>query len=194
MNFQDDINELSVEIANDYPGWEFKSGMFKNRELQHSTQIFDPFWHFRTKSFAPSFGLHNLRVKKLWEKLVGKPKSEKTFWSGMFDKEDRQYRIHLLDSSTPLLKAEVELRKAFDLAIDLIAKTYNLSSEEALFRDLPKFWEQKHYLDDVCTKYFIAKMTYGETHEASKYLEDQIETARPKRKRDIEKVIYKLNH
>lgn len=67
-----DIYEICTEVAEEFPGWRFLSGRFKNGSLKHSDLIIDPGFFFERgfTNLQPTIWVRNKRCETLCEKVL----------------------------------------------------------------------------------------------------------------------------
>ncbi|MFP3550582.1 hypothetical protein SB861_07685 [Paraburkholderia sp. SIMBA_049] len=71
--FKSDVFDICDRVAEEFPGWEFKSGQFVNKALRHSVLIVHMGFGFKqgTTMVAPSMSIDNKRANKLTRQLLG---------------------------------------------------------------------------------------------------------------------------
>lgn len=61
-----DVKEFCVRLAGEYPGWEYKASVFKNKTLKHSEIWIDTGWVLHL-SAMPSVIVYNKSVNKIFK-------------------------------------------------------------------------------------------------------------------------------
>jgi len=73
MAFKKEVYEVCEMVANEFPGWKFVSGNFKNISMKHSDLIVSPSFSF-DHGFAnlqPCVMINHKRSNKLYKKIIG---------------------------------------------------------------------------------------------------------------------------
>jgi hypothetical protein len=73
MTFKNTMYQICETIAEEFPEWPFKSGVFKNKSLKHSDLMISPSFYFDRGDTAiqPSIRINNKKVSKLSNILLG---------------------------------------------------------------------------------------------------------------------------
>lgn len=196
VNRTKQIELLCKEIVQDYDGWEYTAKVFKNKLKVHTNKVIAPRWSGSSVSVSaePTVGFYNKKIEKIW-KLTGKPSRDYTQFLRIMNPEDSrlQYRKRIKDIQAD--GAEGYIREVLDIGIRMLEENWNFSSEENLLRNLPiddptlPKGEAMLLDGDLGTRYCIAKMLLGDFDYIERFYRDEIETPRPKRKSDLEKLI-----
>jgi hypothetical protein len=186
---KDEIINLCKFIAQDYPGWEFSAGAFKNKkEMKHSVKIVAPTWSFSPGSalMQPVAGFLHKEAGKVIKHIYGEP-FDLTSWVRL-DGLNRDYvggiRFYDIESD----KAEDVIRKMFDEGLSVLDKYYDFSSEENLLKSAPKDIEGQFGV-----QYCIMMAILGDYDFVLKYRNNEIKTDAPKAYDDISEVIRYFN-
>ncbi|WP_215398954.1 hypothetical protein [Rheinheimera oceanensis] len=186
---KDEIINLCKLIVQDYPGWEFSAGAFKNKkELKHSVKIVDPTWSFSPGSalMQPVAGFLNKEAGKVIKHIYGEP-FELTSWVRL-ESLNRDYvggiRFYDIESD----KAEDVIRQMFDEGLSVLDKYYDFSSEENLLRSAPKNIEGQFGV-----QYCIMMAILGDYDFVRKYRSNEIKTDIPKLMNRIDEVMRYFN-
>ncbi|WP_076412718.1 hypothetical protein [Shewanella sp. UCD-KL12] len=178
-----EVLALCKKIALDYEGWDFTAGAFKDKRLKHTIKLVDPLWSFSPGSALaqPIAGVANKKVDKIYKESV-----TKTDWTHrvrhkkFFEGYVAGFRIYDLVADD----AEARIRKILDEGIELLNKTYDFSSEEALLRSIPFEIEQVSGVKNCIIQGYL-----GNTEFIRKYYNEEVETEYPKRLDDVKKVM-----
>jgi hypothetical protein len=186
---KDEIINLCKLIAQDYPGWEFSAGAFKNKkDLTHSVKIVAPAWTFSPGSalMQPVAGFLHKEANKVIKYIYGEP-FDITSWIRM-DSLHKDYvgGIRFYDIEND--KAEEIIRKMLEEGFAILDKYYDFSSEENLLRSAPREIEGQFGV-----QYCIMMAILGDYDFVLKYRRDEIETEIPKLMDRIDKVIDYFN-
>ncbi|BFM48198.1 hypothetical protein [Marinomonas sp. THO17] len=179
------IELLCKEIANDYEGWEYSAKTFKDKRLKHTDKVIIFRWTGSSISVSsqPIVGILNKKIELVW-KILNKGKTDRTQFLRIMrpgsDVHPHRNRITDLEKDN----AEEYIREVLDIGIRMLDENWDFSSEEALLRNLPGLLE-----DDLGTRYCIAQMLLGDFDYIERFYNDEIETIRPKRKKDLETII-----
>lgn len=187
------IDQLCKKIASDYEGWEYVAKAFKNKELPHTLKVIDFSWSGSSVSIAsqPVVGIINKRVERIW-KRTGKVSGWTQFLKIMKPESNIQpYRNRIKDLQQD--NAEGYIREVLDIGISMLENNWDFSSEESLLWHLPVEKWPVMLEEDLGTRYCIAKMLVGDFKYIEDYYRDEIETVRPKRKADLEKIMASIS-
>lgn len=189
---------LCKDIADDYPGWEYSEKAFKYKELKYVAKIIDFGWVGSPISVSaqPIVAIVDKKVEKIW-KYVGKGTGWTQFIRIMNPGNPKlQYRIRVKDLEAD--NAEGYIRNVLNIGIRMLEENWDFSNEENLLKNLPvddpTMPEMKGRLleDDLGPRYCIARMLLGDFDYIGRFYRDEIETIRPKRKGDLEKLIARI--
>jgi hypothetical protein len=193
------IELLCKDIAKDYDGWEYAAKKFQNKLLKHTDKIIIPRWTGSPISISsqPIVGIYNKKIEKIW-RYTGKSKGDWSQFLRIMNPENQklQYRARIKDLVTD--NAEDYIRDVLNIGIRMLEENWDFSSEENLLHNLPiddpTFPYRKNGLleDDLGTRYCIARMLLGDFEYIQRFYNDEIETIRPKRKNDLEKLMANL--
>lgn len=152
MTFKTDIYDLCKRVVTDFSGWKFTSeGLFKKTTLKHSDLVIHPGFYFSgglCTTVAPGVWVANKKVNKLAKLLIGRdllPVSIMNFQiayeryrgTGSIGYIFAQKADPWIPGFITLNEAEPYLREVLSDGIALIERYFDLSSEEALLRNLP---------------------------------------------------------
>jgi len=167
--FKSDVFEICGLVAEEFPGWEFKSGQFVNKTLKHSTLIVHLGFGFKqgTTMVTPSISIDNKRANKLTKQLLGL--SRDTSLVNMISiyhllpnrleyvslvpmiVDDKDALINFAKRTGTEASGLLSLAESYDLflsilkdAIWFIESHYDLSSEGALLKALPPKYTTRH--------------------------------------------------
>ena len=203
------IIELCKRIAEDYDGWEYTAGMFKSKQLKHSTITMNPCWSFSSLRALsqPLTLVLNKTIDELEKKILSNPAG---YTSGVFhqnamriaerkDKElvrlfrsekrtlypdymrSREIRDEHLESG----EAEARIRLDMDICMEIVEKRYSYASDEQTFLEqLPLEIE-----GILGFQYCLVRAYLGDFQYVLDYRADKIETICPKRHDEVDKVI-----
>lgn len=195
------IELLCKEIAKDYEGWEYtpSAKAFKYKSLQYVDKMVEFGWTGSPISVSaqPVVIISNKKIEKIWRAYIGKTLGWTQFLRIMNpEKPKLGYRARIKDLKAD--NAEGYIRDVLNIGIRMLEENWDFSSEENLLRNLPvndpTMPETKGRLleDDLGTRYCIARMLLGDFEYIERFYRDEIETVRPKRKGDIEKLLAHL--
>ena len=193
------IELLCKEIAQDYDGWEYSAKAFKNKCHKHTEMIVDMLWTGSPISISsqPVVIVSNKKIEKIWKKYIVRSVGWTQFLRIMNPENPKlQYRARINDLKAD--NAEGYIRDVLNIGIRMLEENWDFSSEENLLRNLPlddpTMPARKNQLleDDLGTRYCIAKMLLGDFDYIGRFYRDEIETMRPKRKGDLEKLIARI--
>jgi len=181
-----DAIELCKKIANDYDGWEFISGNFKNKKLKHT----DVLLHLGLSvsagrgSIEPSVRVLNKKIKLLEKKITNEKPLDCTSLIRHADfEEDYDFhseRFYTLEDG----KAEKVIRHALDVAIEIFEQYYNYTDEREFLENLPVKVD-----GPLAVQYCLVRAYLGDLDYVRDYKLEKIESIRPKRHADIDKII-----
>ncbi len=193
------IEQLCKDIAQDYDGWEYAAKKFQNKLLKHTDKVIIPRWTGSPISISsqPIVGIYNKKIEEIW-RYTGKSKWDWTQFLRIMNPENPklQYRARIKDLKAD--NAEGYIRDVLNIGIRMLEENWDFSSEENLLRNLPlddpTMPARKNQLleDDLGTRYCIAQMLLGDFDYIERFYRDEIETIRPKRKGDLEKLIARI--
>ncbi|MEH6450876.1 MAG: hypothetical protein V7765_19580 [Oleispira sp.] len=181
-----DAINLCKEIANDYDDWEFTAGNFKNKRFKHTDIILDLGLSVSSGagSIEPSTEVLNKKIKLLDKKIVHeKPLTYTSFIRHASFEESYDFnteRFYTLDDG----KAEKVIRHALDVSIEILEKHYNYTDEHEFLENLPVMVD-----GPLAIQYCLVRAYLGDLDYVRDYKLEKIESIRPKRHADIDKVI-----
>ncbi|MDB0569083.1 hypothetical protein AB6Q13_23865 [Ralstonia solanacearum] len=169
MAFKSDLHEIFCEIADEFPGWVFSSGQFKNKTLKHTDLIIHLGLGFDggVTPVNPSINVINKRLSRLCKSIFGvdgyasivslqtvahtlqyTPEKLRTgFWVA----QDRAEFLALgqaspavEDVTLDLIQARSALIATMKDGISFVESHYDLGGEDALLRGLPAKYETRH--------------------------------------------------
>ncbi len=182
-----DVLDLCKKIALDYNGWDFIAGAFKDKRQKHTVRMVNPCWSFSSGSALaqPAAIIVNKKVDKIYTELVGESNwthfiSHKEFYNDYV----AGYRLYDLVADN----AEIRIRRMLDEGIELLDKTYDFSSEQALLKSIPFETEQ---VDGVIN--CIIQGCLGNYDFIKQYYNEDIETEYPKDLVDVKKIMEYFN-
>lgn len=186
-----DAIELCKKIANDYDGWEFIGVNFKNKELKHTDIILDLGLSVAAGrgSIEPSTEALNKNIKLLDKKIVHEKPLDYTSFIRHADFEENydfhSERFYTLEDG----KAEKVIRHALDVSIEIFEQYYNYTDEREFLENLPVKVD-----GPLAVQYCLVRAYLGDLDYVRDYKLEKIESIRPKRHADIDKIIeyYKI--
>ncbi|MDB0573863.1 hypothetical protein LBW59_24270 [Ralstonia solanacearum] len=167
--FKSDLHEICRAVADEFPGWGFSSGQFKNKTLKHTDLIIHLGLGFESgvTPVQPSINVINKRLSKLCKRIFGvdgyasivslqavahtlqyTPEKLRTgFWVA----QDRAGFLALGQASPAVEDVTIDLNQARSAliatmkdGISFIESHYDLDDEGALLRGLPAKYETRH--------------------------------------------------
>ncbi|MHA6910401.1 hypothetical protein ACQUJS_18565 [Ralstonia pseudosolanacearum] len=167
--FKSDIYEICREVADEFSGWEFSSGKFKNKKLKHTDLIVHVGFGFEggATPVQPSIQIINKRVSKLSKGIFGvdgcasmvslqtvahtlkyTPEKLRTGFWVVQDKDEflslGQASQAVEDVTLDMIEARSALIATMKDGISFIENHYDLGSEEDLLRGLPAKYTTRH--------------------------------------------------
>ena len=167
--FKADLFDICEKVANEFPGWTFASGQFKDKTLKHTEVIVHLGFGFErgTTPLQPSVTINNKRARKLSKELLGVERetsivnfqaishslvhTPEPFRLGALIVENKEM-FFAAAKTTPMVESRtLELSEVYPVlvatlrdGISFIQKHYDLSSEEALLKALPPLYTTRH--------------------------------------------------
>ena len=162
--FKENLYAICREVADEFPGWSFTGGDFKNKSVKHTTQIVMLGFGFENgrTPLQPSVWIENRKTLKLYKYLLSYsvPTSILLFQVlanelthmpehlriGAWINQDRQRFLDYVtsigkaqhaDDVLDITEAKPVLRAVLQDGIALIERHYDLSSEENFLKALP---------------------------------------------------------
>jgi hypothetical protein len=186
-----DAIDLCKKIANDYNDWGFIGGNFKNKRLMHTDIILDLGLSVSSGagSIEPSTEVLNKKIKLLDKKIVHeKPLTYTSFIRHADFEESYDFhseRFYTLEDG----KAEKVIRHALDVSIEIFEQYYNYTYESEFMENLPVAVD-----GPLAVQYCLVRAYLGDLDYVRDYKLEKIESIRPKRHADIDKIIeyYKI--
>lgn len=180
-----DLLALCKDIASRYDGCEFSAGKFKLKKMKHSDVVLELFLTYSPGSATidPCTGIINKKIKKLSKEILGYQTRLTSFIRHIdFDKnlDLHSWRFHNVEDG----HTEQVLLKTIDTAFLILDKYYHYNDEESLLRNLPLNYEEVPGV-----YYCLARAILGDYDFIRDYRMDKIETIRPKRYDDIDKIM-----
>jgi hypothetical protein len=185
-----DAIELCKKIANDYDGWEFIGGNFKNKKLKHTDIILDLGLSVSAGrgSIEPSTEALNKKIKLLDKKIVHeKPLAYTSFIRHASFEENYDFHSELFYTLEDG-KAEHVIRHALDVSIEILEKYYNYTDEQEFLENLPVKVD-----GPLAVQYCLVRAYLEDLDYVREYKLEKIESIRPKRHADIDKIIEYYN-
>ena len=141
MSLKSDIEVLCKEIAEDYPGWKYIAGQFKNDNLKHTHRVFDLMWTFRAgeAKLQTRTMLCNKNIISLSNNIFGqKPNfTSVVYHSRYVEGYVRPSAIYSLDDGS----AEKKIRYEMDICMQILKEHYPYDEsidEITLLKKLPE--------------------------------------------------------
>ena len=185
MMKKEEIIDQCKQIAVEYPGWEFSTQAFKNKDLKHSTKLVEPLWSFSpgTALAQPVAGFLHKEFAKIYKKLFGFPAS----WTSRISLEDvyKEYKhtdLRFYDFVAD--RADEKIREFFERGITVIDSNYDFSSEKNLLEKMPVEIEHQSGIS-----YCLVRAYLGDFDYVRRYRNDEIKTEAPKYHDDVDKII-----
>jgi hypothetical protein len=181
-----DVIDLCKKIANDYNNWEFIGGNFKNKRLMHTDIILNLGLSVSAGrgSIAPSTEALNKKIKLLEKKITNeKPLACTSLIRHASFEENYDFnteRFYTLEDG----KAEKVIRHALDVSIEILEKYYNYTDEREFLEKLPVAVDGTFGI-----QYCLVRAYLGDLDYVRDYKLEKIESIRPKRHADIDKII-----
>ncbi|EUC19942.1 UNVERIFIED_ORG: hypothetical protein BDU10_8371 [Burkholderia sp. CF145] len=167
--FKSNVFEICDRVAEEFPGWEFKSGQFVNKTLKHSDLVVHMGFGFKqgTTAVVPSISIDNKRANKLTKQLLGFGRDTSlvnmmsishllTHWPRHLPLiptivDDKDVFLEFAKRTGADASGVLSLTESYDLfrgvlkdAIRFIGSHYDLSSEQALLNALPPKYTTRH--------------------------------------------------
>jgi hypothetical protein len=167
--FKNDVYDICDAVANEFSGWTFASGQFKNKSLKHSDLIVHPGFGFErgTTPLQPSVTVNNKRAIKLSKQLLGVGRATsivnfqviahalvhtpENFRLGALIVEERDAFLTAAKTTPAVQQRTLDIADAYPLlvatmkdGIAFIETHYALLSEEALLKALPPVYTTRH--------------------------------------------------
>ncbi len=160
--FKTKLYEICTEVASEFRGWSFVSGVFKNKSLKHSTLMLSPGFYIIADNtpLQPALVVQHRRSMALFKRLNGyelatsivnfqkipqllhhTPEPVRLCCSIVADKQ-LQFRLvppseQTRDSFVDITEVRPVLRANLADGIALFERLYDFSSEENFLRNLP---------------------------------------------------------
>ena len=176
------------KIAEDYEGWQYVAGIFKNKNLKHTVKIMDPRWGFQPQSvlMQPITIVLNKKIAALKKKIFNRKSS---FTSSVIHNQYVvKYDFHsarIYGDQLQNGQAEKKIRIEMDTCIEILEKQYSYATEENDFlENLP--FEPEGILG---LEYCLVRAYLNDFDFVLDYRANKVETIRPKRYADVDKII-----
>ena len=192
MSLKIKINDLCKLIANDYEGWAYVAGAFKNKHLKFCHLIVDPFWSYASGGALcqPVAGVYIPKLEKLWELTESGYKNRYSLGEKLNKPGEDLITFRKYINNIDEDHGEAYIRQVLDLGIELINQRYDLTSEEALLKNLPDL--PSLYEDDLGVTYCLAHILSGDFDFFLRFYNDEISTIRPKKMDKLERIMAHL--
>jgi len=181
-----DAIELCKKIANDYDGWEYISGNFRNKKLKHTDILLSLGLSVSAGAglIQPSTRALNKKIKLLEKKITNeKPLNFTSLIRHANFEENYDFhsgRFYTLEDG----KAEKVIRHALDVSNEILEKYYNYTDEREFLEKLPVAVDGTFGI-----QYCLVRAYLGDLDYVRDYKLEKIESIRPKRHADIDKII-----
>lgn len=167
--FKSDLYDICDTVANEFSGWKFSAGQFKNKSLRHSDLIVHPGFGFErgTTLLQPSVTVNNKRAMKLSKQLLGAVRETSivnlqvvahtlTYTPahlrlGALIVEEKKAFLTAAKTTPAVEEITLDISEAYPVLIAMmkdgiafIETHYDLASEEALLKALPPLYTTRH--------------------------------------------------
>lgn len=166
--FKTRLFDICNEVASEFPGWSFSSGVFQNKTLKHSTMKISAGFAFRhgNTPFQPAIFIAHKKSMTLYKKLIGYPRHTsivpfpiiaqrlkhmpEDFRTSGWILDDKKTQIALAPPSElprkyllDITEVRPVMRAAMMDGLALIGEFYDFSSEQNFLRNLPPKYETR---------------------------------------------------
>ena len=136
-----DVKEFCVRLAEEYPGWEYKASVFKNKTLKHSEIWIDPGWVLHL-SAEPYVRVFNKSVTKILKEGFQDPYIPKwTARMSILCPEAHNHCMIYQKLVHTLPDAEVYIRDFFERGLDLVERYFSNPDEKEFLAGYPIYGE-----------------------------------------------------
>ncbi|NYH24792.1 hypothetical protein [Paraburkholderia bryophila] len=167
--FKSDLYDICDSVANEFSGWKFSSGQFKNKSLKHSDLIVHPGFGFErgTTPLQPGVTLNNKRAMKLSKELFGAVRETSIvnlqviahtlvhtpahLRLGALIVEEKDAFLTAAKTTPAVEEITLDISEAYPVLVAMmkdgiafIETHYDLGSEEALLKALPPVYTTRH--------------------------------------------------
>ena len=186
-----DVKEFCVRLAGEYPGWEYKASVFKNKTLKHSEIWIDPGWvlHLSAEPYIRVFNKSVSTILREGFQGLYAPNWTTTMPILSPDAHNNVMIYQKLVNALP--EAKIYIRDFFERGLDLIEQYFSNPDEKEFLNGYPiqgKFPipatnEGYEGLGNCLARAVLLDFDYVE-----RFICDDFPTARPIHERDRERV------
>ena len=134
---KNDVKDICLNIASQYPGWEYRSHIFKNRQLSHSERWIDPTWVLHL-SAEPYVEIYNKSVKKIIREMFNnKDKDDVTARMRILSPDAHNNAMIYRELVHSLSDAENYIHDFFKRGLALIEKYFSHEDEKIFLSSYP---------------------------------------------------------
>jgi hypothetical protein len=136
-----DVKEFCIRLAGEYPGWEYKASVFKNKTLKHSEIWIDPGWVLHL-SAMPNVRIFNKSVTKILKEGFQDPHLPKWITRMLILSPDAHNHCMIYQKLVHTLPdAEAYIRDFFERGLDLVERYFNNPDEKEFLAGYPIYGE-----------------------------------------------------
>lgn len=217
-NFKAELFRICSEIGDEFNGWSFISGVFKNKTLKHTDLIISPGFGFEreTTPLQPSVQIFHKKSAALFKSILGysQPTSivklqtiahsgvgeANSFKSPHWIVADKRAFFKLAPSAKKLENYYIELSEAkpilrlmLKIGIEFIESFFNFDTEREFLLNLPPRYNKNEsiYEEFEAQKGVMMCLIHAYTGDLSflnHYISDDFKTLKPKRIIDLSKL------
>ncbi|WP_153711907.1 hypothetical protein [Eikenella corrodens] len=135
-----DVKEFCVRLAGEYPGWEYKASVFKNKTLKHSEVWIDTGWVLHL-SAMPSVIVYNKSVNKIFKEGFNNFQTKWTARMLILSPDAHNHCMIYQKLVHTLPDAEAYIRDFFELGLDLVERYFSNPDEKEFLAGYPIYGE-----------------------------------------------------
>lgn len=135
-----DVKEFCIRLAGEYPGWEYKASVFKNKTLKHSEIWIDPGWVLHL-SAEPYVRVFNQSVNKIFKEGFQDSQTKWTARMLILSPDAHNHCMIYQKLVHTLPDAEVYIRDFFERGLDLVERYFSNPDEKAFLAGYPIYGE-----------------------------------------------------
>ena len=135
-----DVKEFCVRLAEEYPGWEYKASVFKNKTLKHSEIWIDPGWVLHL-SAEPYVRVFNQLVTKIFKEGFQDFQTKWTARMLILSPDAHNHCMIYQKLVHTLPDAEAYIRDFFERGLNLVERYFSNPDEKEFLAGYPIYGE-----------------------------------------------------
>ena len=136
-----DVKEFCVRLAGEYPGWEYKASVFKNKTLKHSEIWIDPGWVLHLSAMPYVLVFNKSVAKVVRESFQGIHMPKWTTGMAILSPDAHNHAMIYQKLVHTLPDAEAYIRDFFERGLDLVERYFSNPDEKEFLAGYPIYGE-----------------------------------------------------